>query len=253
MRRLILLALSLALMLPGICISSDSPMPELRLIEYTSSSDHLKASELLVTHVFSSQVLGRALLTVAQSPGATEAEQVLTAELLLSKGAWINYPDASDFTPLMAAVSQGHFLLAEYLLEEGANPDLIDTQGLKAADFIAASGSDRERILALLEQESSLRAGLPVNPIIMNIRMQVQDDRIALNYDLVSDERACVVFAASNKEGENFGIPVMTVSGAVGCDVIPGRNLQVVWDALRDHSKGFVGAGISVELMASNF
>jgi hypothetical protein len=153
----------------------------------------------------------------------------------------------------MAAVSHGHFLLAEYLLEEGANPELSDKQGKKAVDFLAADNPEQKHICALLEQESSLRAGLPVNPIIMNIRMQVQDDRIALNYDLVSDERACVVFAASHKEGDTFGIPVMTVSGDVGCDVIPGRNLRVVWDALRANSKGFIGADISVELMASNF
>lgn len=253
MRRLTLVALALMIVLPGVCSASAMSLAELQLIQFSAGSDHRKAAVLLTSHVFSSQTLGRALLTSIQTPKVTEESRIATADLLLSKGAWINYPNASNTTPLMAAIAHGHLRLAEYLLEEGANPDSIDMRGRRAIDFLASGAPEHELLHALLRRESALRAGIASTPVIMNIRMNVQEDRLALSYDLVSDDRVCVVFAAFTQNGEQLGLPVMVVSGDVGCDVLPGRNLQVVWDALKSHSIGFGGADVSVEMMATNY
>jgi hypothetical protein len=110
------------IVLPGVCSASAMSLAELQLIQFSAGSDHRKAAVLLTSHVFSSQTLGRALLTSIQTPKVTEESRIATADLLLSKGAWINYPNASNTTPLMAAIAHGHRAWPSTCLKRAQTP-----------------------------------------------------------------------------------------------------------------------------------
>jgi ankyrin repeat protein len=54
----------------------------------------------------------------------------------------------SGFTPLMCATCYGRVEIVKYLLEQGANKDAVDSQGLRAYDF--ARKMNKKTILELL-------------------------------------------------------------------------------------------------------
>ena len=72
-------------------------------------------------------------------------------KLLLERGADPNHQTKEGRTPLMEAALWGRCKNVEHLLENGANKDLIDNDGLKAIDF--ATPSDRN------EEERYWRSG----------------------------------------------------------------------------------------------
>ena len=71
---------------------------------------------------------GNTALTLAAREGHLEAVQALIAA-----GAGINQPNAGDkTTPLVTAICNGHYGVAKYLLDYGADPNLASVDGLAA-------------------------------------------------------------------------------------------------------------------------
>jgi hypothetical protein len=83
---------------------------------------------------------------------AARAGQVGEAEALLQQGAALNTPDSAGRTALVLAVIHGHSELARRLLALGANPALVDREGLDALQHARRLG--REELVQMLEARS---------------------------------------------------------------------------------------------------
>ncbi len=59
------------------------------------------------------------------------------AQSLVKAGAAVNRPTPDGVTPLMNAIDNNHYDIANFLLDQGANPDLFDWWG-RTAVYLAA-------------------------------------------------------------------------------------------------------------------
>ena len=66
-----------------------------------------------------------------------EAEGLETVKLLIERGAPLDAVDNRGRTALMTAAERGHPLIARFLMEQGADPALADSDGKTAADLAA--------------------------------------------------------------------------------------------------------------------
>lgn len=73
---------------------------------------------------------------------AARAGRLELIERLLQQGAPVNAADAAGRTPLVLAVMQGHTAVVQRLLAAGANPALVDQEGLNALQHARRLGLD---------------------------------------------------------------------------------------------------------------
>jgi ankyrin repeat protein len=73
---------------------------------------------------------------------AARAGNLPQVERLLRQGAALNAADAAGRTPLILAAMQGHTAVVQRLLAAGANPALIDNDGLNAQQHARRLGFD---------------------------------------------------------------------------------------------------------------
>ncbi|MFB6248290.1 MAG: PEGA domain-containing protein [Salinibacter sp.] len=84
---------------------------------------------------------------------------------------------------------------------------------------------------------------------VVNAALSREGDRLVLQYDLVGDAEAYdVELLLSTNGGQTFEPLPETVAGAVGDEVTPGRDQQVVWSAVEDFPRGLVGSGNRLRL-----
>lgn len=82
---------------------------------------------------------------------AATGPNVETVGLLLSHGAEINATDSGEqWTPLMFSAAEGHSDVVHLLLDQGADPTVIDTDGDSAASFARQRG--HLKLAELLEE-----------------------------------------------------------------------------------------------------
>lgn len=73
---------------------------------------------------------------------AARAGRLELLERLLQQGAPVNAADTAGRTPLILAVMQGHTAVVQRLLAAGANPALVDQEGLNALQHARRLGFD---------------------------------------------------------------------------------------------------------------
>ncbi|MES2955028.1 MAG: ankyrin repeat domain-containing protein [Pseudomonadota bacterium] len=83
---------------------------------------------------------------------AARAGQLAEVETLLQQGATLNVPDSAGRTSLVLAVIHGHSALVQRLLALGANPALVDRDGLDALQHARRLG--RDDMVRLIEARS---------------------------------------------------------------------------------------------------
>lgn len=91
-----------------------------------------------------------------EDPGILIFEAIAQGDLekvkaYLSQGVDINYKGQGGVTPLIAAVKGNKYNLIDYLIQEGADPNIKDDQQKSAIDY--ATENDDEVVLKVLHRE----------------------------------------------------------------------------------------------------
>jgi ankyrin repeat protein len=86
-----------------------------------------------------------------------EPESLAMVRLMLDRFAYIDAESPNKTTPLMMAARYGHIAVVKLLLEEGADPTLLNEQGLAALDF--ARGAERPDVAEVIG--AAVRARTP--------------------------------------------------------------------------------------------
>ncbi|MGD2015713.1 MAG: ankyrin repeat domain-containing protein, partial [Desulfobacterales bacterium] len=76
----------------------------------------------------------------ARQPFNLSQNRIGAAELLLRSGANINEKDYFGRTPLLQSSMVGNIEMTEFLLKEGAKPNLVTASGESALHIAAANG-----------------------------------------------------------------------------------------------------------------
>jgi ankyrin repeat protein len=94
----------------------------------TRGSASAAAAAALARRASAVVIGGNTALTLAAREGNLEAVRAL-----VEAGADVNEPNAGDkTTPLVTAICNGHYTVANYMLEDGADPNLASVDGLAA-------------------------------------------------------------------------------------------------------------------------
>lgn len=81
---------------------------------------------------------------------------ILNVANSLQNGAYIDYQDGEGNTALIYALSRQYDAIAEYLLNQGANPLLQNKKGLKAIDMAVKNSAIYDLILAKEKEEKQI-------------------------------------------------------------------------------------------------
>jgi hypothetical protein len=252
MRRGGLLAIVLLL---SICSASWADrgdlLPANELFQYVAQGQVHEAEDLLLTRSFSSWTLGRALLTMldrSSSDRIGERNAYRLAQLLVAKGAEVNYADSAGRTPLMLACSKRHETVTQMLLEAGADIDAVDSARTTVDQYASMAGGDLAMIYWILSNAREKADFCRVS----NVRVRLQGNRIVVSYDLDSKKPARVKLRASDNEGKSFRMDVRHVSGDVGKEIVPGDQKEIVWDATKDYPTGFGDVEVMLDVVVSS-
>jgi hypothetical protein len=116
-------------------------------------------------------------------------------------------------------------------------------------DTVSVEGGDERQVNAPLRRPLQVSLADEQVKEVTNATLQREGDRLVLTYDLIGDAEAYTVeLLLSTDGGKTFGPLPETVAGAVGNEVTPGENKQVVWAAVEDFPRGVTGAGNRLRL-----
>jgi ankyrin repeat protein len=119
------------------------------------------ADPRLTTPLIASSTIGA--LHCLENP--SESDAIAIATLLLDAGADVSAPGGFNETPLFHAILRNKPKLAAFLLSRGAQPDVVNSKGLRAFD-VATTRLGREWAVPAL-----LKAGASVEPLQFNAAM----------------------------------------------------------------------------------
>ncbi len=78
---------------------------------------------------------------------------------------------------------------------------------------------------------------------VANVKVDREGDRLIVTYNLVgNDDSYTVELLLSTNDGETFEPLPKTLAGAIGEEVTPGKEKQIVWAATEDFPEGFTGS-----------
>lgn len=116
-------------------------------------------------------------------------------------------------------------------------------------DTVTVEGGVRRQVNATLRRP--LRVTLASEQVkeVTNAALKREGDRLVLTYDLIGDAEAYgIELLLSTNGGKTFEPLPETVAGAVGNEVTPGEDKQVVWAAIEDFPSGLTGSGNRLRL-----
>lgn len=105
-------------------------------LSYAAESNNLAVAKVLISHGADVEGGGSSPLSAAGSNG----DFVEMAKLLVENGAGVNTRSSDGWYPLISAAGRGNIKVTNYLLAQGANPNLVTGNGITALDN--AAGSD---------------------------------------------------------------------------------------------------------------
>jgi RNA polymerase primary sigma factor len=124
-----------------------------------------------------------ALFRLAIRSGASEA-----IALHIRRGEPVNGRDGGGLTPLMLAAIHGQLGVCKALLDEGADPDLVDQQGRTARDLAAEQGHDSvAACLARFREADSVYIVLP-EPQPMILSAHTNEQAAEPSRDTIADD-----------------------------------------------------------------
>lgn len=134
-------------------------------------------------------------------------------------------------TPLSATLQSGTYTLR--LQREGY---------LTASRTVEVPVGEETRLNVPLQRPLQVRLSPQQPDRIVNPTLKRRGKRLLLTYDLVGDADAySVELQLSTDGGTTFEPLPEAVAGAVGDEVTPGRDKQLVWTAIEDFPKGLAG------------
>ena len=132
---------------------------EAKLRGAACDGDITKAKNLLKpwVNVNATDVLGNSALTYVEGcKRHDDPTRVQLVELLIAKGAAVNFRDRDGFTALMYAARNGDTEAVNVLLRNGASVNIADKEGETALMKAAASSCNEETVRALLSAGADL-------------------------------------------------------------------------------------------------
>ena len=135
-------------------------------------------------------------------------------------------------------------------LQAGTYDLRVEREGYRPVERRVSVPTGGEQRLSLdLQRPLEVRLAEQQADPVVNARLARERDRLVLEYDLVGDEEAYeVALLLSTNDGQTYEPLPETVAGAVGDEVAPGRDLQIVWSATEDFPKGLAGPGNRLRL-----
>lgn len=126
----------------------------------------------------------------------------------------------------------------------------VEREGYRPVErTVSVPTGGEQRVNLDLQRPLAVRLAEQQADPVVNAQLAREGDRLVLEYDLVGDEEAYeVALQLSTNAGQTYEPLPETVAGAVGDEVAPGRDLQVVWSALEDFPEGFAGSGNRLRL-----
>ena len=162
-----------------------------------------------------------ALMDVLLQHGADVNAQVTgtkTYSMRIARSPSMN----EGMTALHVAAQAGRADLVRYLLEKGANPEIVDSNGRKAIDLVGGAGQAMPRLLRLLrpaEVGAVLKLQPPARPRFVPCwRTQPPEGRAewSRRHQLASWAWLSA-FCDKTGDGPNMGVPLQIVDRAIGC------------------------------------
>lgn len=109
--------------------------------------------KVLGENVFAPDDLGKALwMAVTRYSPDNRRKTLRIVEMLILKGADVNFTDTYERTSLMLASANLHSELVKLLLANGADPTLADTKGRVASDYAASAARSANNVMKLLDK-----------------------------------------------------------------------------------------------------
>ena len=223
-----------------------------------SSIATLDSAELGTTPVTIPIGVGRHTLRLSQHGYHTSTreftvepgeQRVLTDTLQAARGQLVvnTLPDSA--TVRVDGDSLGQSPLST-LLQSGTHVVKISRDGyLPLRRTVNVPSGDKAQLSVPLQRPLQVSAASTQPDVVLDPQVEREGDRLILTYDLVGEAEAySVELKLSTNGGKTFSALPDAVAGAVGDEVQPGSQKQLVWSALEDLPKGLTGPDNQVRL-----
>lgn len=157
----------------------------------------------------------------ASNVTAKQREKIV--KFLIDKKASINETNSDGLTPLMMALENGHFEVAEWLLKNKARVDITDNLGRNALHRAAEKGS-YEAVQLLLSYDAEIHALTPSGLTAEMITTSDSIKKLLLNHKLINNHPELKLLDAA-RNGDLQTVTAILEAGPylVNCRDVDGR------------------------------
>jgi hypothetical protein len=109
-------------------------------------------------------------------------------------------------------------------------------------ETVPVEAEEKAVVSAQLRRPVEVQLAASHGPGVQNVRLQREEDRMVVRYDLRGEEDAYdVALRLSDERGQSFPTELTGVRGDVGEDVTAGAERTIRWAVLKDYPRGIVG------------